>query len=50
MTAEEEQEIAGAVKKFGFNREAIEALSGRFEYGHLKLYRAYKGRTARMDK
>ena len=49
-TAEEEREIAGAVKKFGFNRDAIEVLGGRFEYGHLKLYRAYKGQSARTDK
>jgi ATP-dependent DNA helicase RecQ len=50
FSAEQEQEIAGAVKKFGFNRNALEALSGRFEYGHLKVYRAYTERTARVDK
>ena len=48
LSPEQEQEIAGAVKRFGFNRNAIEALSG-YEYGHLKLYRAYTERT-RLDK
>ena len=50
LTADEEAEIAAAVKQFGFNRNAIDALSGRYEYGHLKLYRAHAQRTARADK
>jgi ATP-dependent DNA helicase RecQ len=50
LTTEQEQEIAAVVKRFGFSRDAIEALDGQLEYGQLKLYRAYTERNVRIDK
>jgi ATP-dependent DNA helicase RecQ len=52
LNPSEEMEIAEAVKKFGFGgtSRALEALGGRYEYGHFKIYRAAKERAARMDK
>jgi ATP-dependent DNA helicase RecQ len=49
LTAGEEVEIAEAVKQFGFGgtARAIEALGGRYEYGHFKIYRASIERAAR---
>lgn len=48
ISANEEAEIAAAVEKFGFGgfSRALEALGDRFEYGHLKIYRAVTERGA----
>ena len=52
LTPAEETEIAEAMKKFGFGgtNRALEALGGRYEYGHFKIYRASVERSARTDK
>ena len=52
LTPAEETEIAEAMKKFGFGgtNRALEALGGRYEYGHFKIYRASVERSSRTDK
>jgi ATP-dependent DNA helicase RecQ len=52
LTTEQEFEITEAVKQFGFGNigSALEALSGRYEYGHFKVYRAFLERAAQVDK